>query len=126
MEEKISLAWEDAGCVFTIKGRLEKEDIRRMALQEFADERFEHAKFLIVDLLEADYSIVSQRDISIIVAHTFDTPSENPDMKLAIVATDPHVIGMSEYYLSMMSNMEWHWEARMFKTLEDARAWVEA
>ena len=47
-------------------------------------------------------------------------------MKLALVATEPHVVALSQYYLSMMSNLEEHWEARMFETMEEARTWVGA
>lgn len=112
--------------MLSIRGLLEKETIRRFALREFDDERFDHAEYLIVDLREADYSKVSERDISLVIAHTFDSPSGNPDMKLAIVATDPHVVSMCEYCQSTMSKMDMHWELRIFATMEDARAWVGA
>ncbi len=124
MEEKFSVAWEESGCVFSVKGRIESADMRRLALREFVDERFANAEYMIVDLLEADYSRISQREISMVIGHTFDTSSENPGMKLALVATDPHVVRMCEYYLSIMSKMDMRWESRMFGTMADARRWV--
>lgn len=124
MEEKVSLVWEESGCVFSIKGRIGKEEMHRLALRENTDERFGRAEYMIVDLLEADYSQISQRDISLVITHSFGTTSENPGMKLAIVATDPQVVRMCEYYLSVMSKLDMRWEARMFGTMEEARDWT--
>ena len=126
MEEKFNIAWEGSGCVFTIKGRIDKADMRRLALRQTGIDPDAHPAYTIVDLLEADYSLISLRDISLVVTHTFGETSENPGMKLAIVATDPHVVAMSEYYLATMSGLDMRWEARMFQTMADARAWIEA
>lgn len=124
MEERISLAWEGSGCVLTIKGRIGKADMRRLALRQTGIGQGVHPTHVIVDLLGADYSLISPRDVSLVVSHTFIDTSENPGMKLAIVATDPHVVRMSEYYLSTMAELDMRWEARMFDSMADARAWV--
>lgn len=126
MEEKLSLEWEEQGCAVTIKGCFEKSDMHRLALRNLGKERDGDTRYTIVNLLEADYSLISQRDISLVIAHTFDASSSNPGMKLAIAATDPRVVEMCEYYMSIMAKLEIGWEARLFRTMEEARGWIEA
>ena len=126
MEEKFNVAWEGPVCVFTIKGRIGKEEIRRLALRQAGIEQGTHPEIMIVNLLEADYSDISPRDISLVIAHTFTDASENPEMKLAIAATDPHVVRMCEYYLSTMSKLDMRWEVGIFGTMAEARAWIGA
>ena len=126
MEEKFNVAWEDSGCVFTIKGPIGKADMRRLALRQAGIGQGIHPSYVIADLQEADYSQISPRDISLVIAHTFGDVGENPDMKLAIIATDPQVIRMCEYYLSTMSKLDMRWKTGMFRTMAEARAWIEA
>jgi hypothetical protein len=126
MEQKFNVAWEGPVCVFTIKGRIGKEEIRRLALRQAGIEQGTHPESMIVNLLEADYSDISPRDISLVIAHTFTDATENPDMKLAIVATDPHVVRMCEYYLSTMSKLDMAWEVRIFRAMAEAREWIQA
>ncbi|MCP5547377.1 MAG: hypothetical protein H7A50_08390 [Akkermansiaceae bacterium] len=99
--------------------------MRRLALRQTGDDMEDTGDYMIVDLLDADYSLISERDISMVITHTFESTFEHRDMKLAIVATDPQVVRMTEYYLSVMEKMDREWAPRMFETVEEARAWVE-
>ena len=125
MEETFQFTREASGCMFKIQGRIEKEDMRRLALRQTGDDMEDTGDYMIVDLLDADYSLISERDISMVITHTFESTFEHRDMKLAIVATDPQVVRMTEYYLSVMEKMDREWAPRMFETVEEARAWVE-
>ena len=124
MSEKIDFVWEDSGCVLTIKGRIEKADMRELAVPTHHDERGSRAKYVVVDLLEADYSRISHRDISLVITHSLATSFQNPGLRIAVVATDPRVVEMSEYYRSSMVQLDVSWEMRIFQTMEDARAWI--
>lgn len=125
MAETFQLTREKSGCVFKIQGLIGKEEMRRLALRQTGDDMEDTGDYMIVDLLDADYSQISERDISMVITHTFESTFEHRDMKLAIVATDPQVVRMTEYYLSVMEKMDREWAPRMFETLGEARAWVE-
>jgi len=86
-----------------------------------ADPRFDRVRYVILDLLGIETFSVTHGDLELIGALDTAAVQSNPRLKLAIVATQPEIIGMVAHYEDLA---EGAFPTAVFSTVAEARAWA--
>ena len=115
------LRWEENGVVKRYLGQVSGEELLAPVLATEADARFDTLRFVINDFLEATGVAFTQADIDAIAAHDMGAALTNPNIKVAVVATQPEVIDLVQRYMQTSAQA---YPTSIFSTMAEARAWV--
>lgn len=126
MNKKIDIRWEELGGIYTATGVMTRADIDDLAVIDHNDEESVTAKYIIVDVLNADFSNIKNDDIAVVIAHDIGFSNLNPELNVAIVTVDEHTLSLVSHYLSEMSKFQIDWDIRVFSSMKEARKWVQS
>ncbi len=118
------LSWEPLGVVFRFSGVVSDEELIASNGEVYTSRLFPAMKYQIVD-----FSIIEKLDVSSAavrsVADSDRRAAEtNPDVKVAIITSDPFVRGMSNMFALHHEARGGSWTTELFEREEDARAWA--
>ncbi len=119
------LEWEPNGVVFRYHGTVTDDDLTESNEEIYADPHFPQMRFQIVDFSKIVKFAVSSRAVAGLAVRDQEASASNPDVKVAIVTSEPFLYGMSRMYSRSHQAMGGTWRVKMFDTEEQAREWVE-
>ena len=117
------IIWENEGFYFRYSGIINDDELIGLATECSRDDRFEVAQYAIGDFLGCEsvsFSLSLPAKLAKI-RHPSDRISNQ--LKLAVVADIPEVIALASAYLPVRL---FHYEMRVFQTLETARDWCQS
>jgi len=118
----IELIWEARGAYRKFAGSVTAADLAKTREKFCGDARFDTARYLINDFLEAiPASDITHEVAEFSAAHDFAAAISNPRILIACVTTDKTVHSLIQTYISS----GFGYPVEIFSTLAEARAWTE-
>jgi len=117
------LVWEPEGVVVCYAGHLTIAEVARVAQLYQADERYESLHYIVHDCLQCTGGSYSTEILLELAATDGVASRQNPDTRIAIVATHPEVVVIAREYISTGMNRH---EVRLFSSIDEARRWAMA
>ncbi len=118
------VSWKKKGLYLKFTGKFDFQAIDSANREVYGDARVDNIKYLIWDAMDIDQAVVSEEQLDLASEDDKVGTSYLPNLKLALVGTDPELKKIFEYYVnrSMQVNSTWHFE--IFDRLADAENWV--
>ncbi len=118
------LSWEPLGVVFRFSGVVSDEELIASNEEVYTSRLFPAMKYQIVD-----FSMIEKLDVSSAVVRAVADSDRraaktNPDVKVAIITSEPFIRGMSNMYALVHEARGGRWAMELFEAEEDARAWA--
>lgn len=114
--------WEEVGLHRTFTGTISGQEVLTANLSIQGDPRFDDINFVLNDFTAIDGFDVTEIDISKIVATDNAAAISNPNLKIAIVATDKSLLEWIYMYLGKMETSPY--QCQIFHNKNDALTWV--
>lgn len=114
--------WESQGVYRKYNGIVTGKEIREAVEDVEADSRFDSIRYVINDFLEVAEQVVSPQDIQIIAAIDKVASQSNPNIQIAIVATEQGIQDMASLYQGFSGDSPF--ETKIFLIVDDARDWL--
>lgn len=115
--------WEEHGVYRKYNDKVTGKEIRQAIEEVEGNVRFELVRYVISDFLEVTEQNVTPRDIEIFAAIDKAASITNPDIKVAIVATDEAIQSMASMYINLAIDIPFN--CKIFTDLDEAREWVK-
>lgn len=115
------ILWEPRGTVKRFYGHVTDAQLMQSVIDIEGDHRFDTLRYVINDFLEVASFDVSAANVRIIAAIDAAAALTNPNIKVAIVATDAQVHALAEVYASAPTKP---YPTAVFATTAAARNWV--
>jgi hypothetical protein len=115
------IVWEPRGAYKKFYGHVNDAELMQSVMDPHGDARFDDIRYVINDCLSVASFAIAEDTVLHISAIDHAAARSNPNIKIAIVATDPKVLALAKLYISSP------WAAyptQTFATLAEARAWV--
>ncbi len=116
--------WEQQGVYRKYRGLVTGKEILKAAEEVEGDSRFDHIRYVINDFLAVTEQRISPKEIRIIAAIDKAAALSNPDIMVAIVATEQAIQEMAALYCDL--SIDSPYPTRMFTGLDEAREWLKA
>ncbi len=118
------LTWEARGVLFTFSGTASDDDLRQSNVDVYA-----HPKFASIDYEIADFTAVTRLQFSAEALRwtanaDFDASQRNPGIRVAIVGTEPVLLGLANMYRALTDVRGNPWKQGQFATVDEARIWL--
>lgn len=115
--------WEDEGTRTVFTGIVTDEDLIRCNTDVYDDPRFSTLRYEIGNFLDVtEYSATSDT-VRMVAQMDRAAAKKNPNVKVAIIATEAITIGLTRMY--EMSAGDTSWEVRIFGDEQSARGWID-
>jgi len=121
------IIWETTGAQFVFKKEATSENVRQSNKEFALDARFPSAMYALYNLIDVKKFPIVSKDIKKIAEMDAMRYKINPDMKVAIIGTQPvmkGIIYMYNVYFGLASNTN-IWETKIFDSIDDARKWID-
>ncbi len=113
--------WEPKGIFRRYFGHVTGPEMTEPVIAMQADPRFDGVRYVILDLLDVETFSVTQADLELIGALDTAAVHSNPRLRLAIVATNPEIVGMVAQYEDVADGA---FPTAVFSTVAEARDWA--
>lgn len=117
-----SIQWEVNGVVKTYFGHVTSPEVVESVVLTESDERFDRLHYVINDFLGVQAMDGVQSDIDAVAAHDVGAAATNPNIKIAMVTSQPTVIELVQRYLRASGDV---FTTRIFPSMAEARAWLQ-
>jgi len=117
------LTWEPRGVLRRYFGRVTIAERYESFERICADARFDALRYTITESLGTESYEVSEEATEEIAAMHVGPLRTNPRIVIAAVAVDEHIIGAIRHFMSLQFTPQPY---RIFGTMAEARAWIEA
>lgn len=115
------IVWEVRGACKRFFGHVTDDDLMESVTDIEGDPRFDDLRYVINDFLDVASFAVTQENVLAISAIDAAAAITNPNIKIAVVATDAQVRTLAELY----ANSPWNaYPTRLFADVAAARAWL--
>ena len=118
-----SISWEENGSRTVFRGHVTGEEIARSSVEIRGNPRFDSMRYQIVDFSNIEGIEITLDEVREIAALDAAAAATNPRMKVAIISDSETVDTGAAAYKA--DNAESPWETEIFRTLDEARRWVE-
>jgi hypothetical protein len=118
--------WEANGLIWEFYGLVTAREIESANDEFYRDLRSDTAKYQIIDTRRVTDIEWSETDIKITAAYDIGATHTIEKLKVVLVATNQTVIEKMEKYTEISRQLESSWEFASFRTMEEAKNWVEA
>ena len=115
------ITWETRGACKRFFGHVTGAELMRSVEEIESDPRFDSVRYVVNDFLAVESFSVSEENVLTISAIDGAASITNPNIKVAIVATDDRVRAMAELYANSPLNT---YPTRIFTNMDAARDWV--
>ncbi|SDG72932.1 hypothetical protein [Propionivibrio dicarboxylicus] len=117
------LVWESDGVLVCYHGHLTIVEVAQVARLYQADERYDSLRYIVHDCRQCTGGSYSTEALLELAATDGVASRQNPDTRIAIVATHPDVVSLVQEYISTGMNRH---EVRLFSAMDEARQWAMA
>lgn len=117
------LVWETRGVYKRFYGQVTGEDLLHSVTKVESDHRFDDLRFVINDFLGVDEFSVTEENVLMISAIDSAAATSNPNIRIAIVATDSHIQALGKLYAHAPLTV---YPTEIFLNTGDARNWLSA
>jgi len=121
------LTWESRTtmrCRFS--GSVNLAELNRATNDFYNDYRSDHVTRALWDFLAMTEFDVDKDGASEIAGSDNAASCYMKPMKAAFITNNEAFRGLAEHYVEEMENLGSHWTNRVFSTLDEARAWIDA
>ncbi len=112
--------WEKRGIYRKYQGFITGLDLLNAVREVEGDARFDQIRYVINDFSEVTEQAISQQDLEEVAALDYAAAFSNPNIRLAVVATDPSITEMASLYSEFSDSP---YPTEIFSEIESARAW---
>lgn len=117
-----ALHWESQGVYKKFSGVVTGAELVQSVIDVASNAKFGGLVYEISDYLSADETVFSQDELNEVRAVRMGSFKANPNIKVAIVTTDPHI--QQRIYSTIAARLTLH-QTRVFSTMADANAWLD-
>jgi len=117
-----STTWEESGVLWTFRGNVTGDEILKASREIYADPRFQHLTYQIVDLTGVESFDVTEDDMARIAASDRAAARSTPHVQVAVAAADETIKDLSAFYDAAMVGSPWN--QRIFDSMSEAREWL--
>jgi hypothetical protein len=100
------------------------EDLIESNKEVYANPQFPNIRYEIFDVSGVTQFEVSSKAVSQVGAMDQEASRRNPNVRVAIITSEPFAIGLSRLYSRSHKAMGGTWRTEMFDTEEAARNWA--
>jgi hypothetical protein len=118
-----STQWDDNGVVWKYWGIVTGDELLESNQEIYGDARFDAMKYQVVDLTAVERFDVNEDDMMVVAANDKAAARSNPNVRVAIVASDSTILQLSRIYGAATAAT---WKQRFFETTAAARSWASA
>ncbi len=115
------IIWEPHGVVKRFFGHVTSRELVQSVVEIEQDARFDVLRFCINDFLGITGISSSSRDVEEISVIDKGASLSNPRIKIAVVATSPEVIALTNEYANSSMNS---YTTKLFSSLGEAESWL--
>lgn len=117
------VTWEDRGVYRCYYGHTTDLEVSQSVYETASSPLFDEIRYVILDCLRVtQFELINPSFIEERAAVDSAAAMSNPNIKVAIVATDPEIIKLAEEYAKHELTP---YPTQIYSSLEDARAWTE-
>ena len=116
--------WEPEGFVYECVGVVTAEEIAAINFDFLNIPEGVTPKYQIINGLGAEKMELDKLDLVDITTEDLAVSRKYPNIKVAMVGTDPAFIQIYQDYMRISWAINTSWEIRIFDTLEAAREWL--
>lgn len=113
--------WESKGVYRKFNGIITGEEILESNFLIQADNRFEEIDYVINDFTDVTDHTITLTDTKVYTTTDEIAANFKPLLKIAIIVTKKDLSDLADAYCEQMKSMRF--DAKIFKTLEQARSW---
>lgn len=118
-----TIRWVNNGVFVELKGRISSSDLGHINNRLYADERYDHLHFQVLDLTQAEVNLTKEELIEI---SALDAAAArwNNSLRLAMLSTNEHLRSLiNTYYAHQLANT--HRKVGTFANHDEAMAWLQ-
>ncbi len=115
------MSWIGNEVLITFEGDVDFHDITEVDDKIYGDPRYEKQKYQLWDFQQVKTFKVNPVEARVIGVVDKNSAVWNNDIKLAVVATDEHVLNMTLEYREELKDT--NWQVRIFESMDEARVW---
>ena len=115
------IVWESRGAYKRFYAHVTDEELMRSLTQIESDPRFDNLRYVLNDFLAVESFTVSEDCVHMMSAIDHAAASSNPDIRIAIVATDLQLQALAKLYALSPLNV---YPTEIFMNTGDARSWI--
>ena len=120
-----TIDYQDGGFIIALKGNITLDELNLANGDIHGHQYFDAHHFQIVNLLDASLVSMSQEDILIPTAIDYVASKTRKNVKMAIVAQQPHSLQLAEYFIKSARDMNIPWKIKIFPELQAALLWAK-
>jgi len=114
--------WEAKGVYKVFSGDVTGQEVLDSVIEIEEDRRFDQIQYVLNDFLAVNGVQASERDIALVAAIDRAASKSNPDIKIAVVATQQKIIELAQHYSRLIEDSPF--QTQLFASVEDARNWL--
>lgn len=115
---------EGRGLVVVARGVISGEQLLRQTRKTYAPDVVQRLRYQIIDLRDVERMDITAEQMKQLASLNRQAAEAAAGAKIAIVACHDLTVGLSRIYSAYAQSPQL--QARIFRSMEDARAWVES
>lgn len=114
--------WEDKGLYRKYSGRVSGKEITQAVEEVHGHALFDSIRYVINNCLDVTQTDITSSEVTVLAALDKAAARSNPNIKIAIVATDSTIQKLAELYGDLIKHSPY--TSKIFTNLDEARAWA--
>jgi hypothetical protein len=115
------IAWEPKGVCKTYSGFVTSQEFMQSIARFQSDPRFDDCRYSLNDLTAVEGHSITEADVTRFAAFAIGAYHSNPNVRIAVVATDPSILALLDLYMAPGHSP---YPLRIFPVLAEARTWL--
>ena len=115
------IIWESRGACKRFFGHVTDDELMQCLISIESDSRFDDLRYVVNDFLKVESFAVSEESVRVMSAIDKAASSTNPNIRIAIVATDAQIQAMAKLYAHSPLNV---YPTEIFQDIGEARGWL--
>ena len=120
------IEWEEKGTFLEFSGKLSIQEIHSANGELHSDARISNQTYSIWNLLNADLSSITKKEVLEPAAMDFGSSHYIPTMKIAFIAREAYTIELIHCYIDCCRKLNIPWEYSIFDDANRAIRWASA
>ncbi|NVK24518.1 MAG: hypothetical protein HWE10_06295 [Gammaproteobacteria bacterium] len=122
----ITLTWckNNKGVYWFCTGDVTYDEIEQTDKQQYSDNRFDDAEYVLINLLSADRLILTELEITMDVTHDSINSYSNENLNVLFVAEKPELQEIGHIYAEQFKQKYMDWDVQVFGDLPSAKRWL--
>ncbi len=115
------IVWESRGAYKRFFGDVTDDELMQCLISIESDSRFDDLRYVVNDFLKVESFAVSEESVRVMSAIDKAASSTNPNIRIAIVATDAQIRALAKLYAHSPLNV---YPTEIFQDIGAARGWL--